>query len=202
MLSADISRVINFCGGHNLILNISKTQAIIMDTQRYLTHLGVSKDVSSLKINDSVISFSTSVVNLGVTFDSTLSWNEHCNQIAQRVFGTLAQLRRNFSYIPAKIRKQLISSLVFPHFDYASVLFSDMSEGCCQCRLVHGNHSRLEGQGPPVVFLCVFVLGVPAFCTKDLRLEAALMHVWDCHAFKTMEAKQIADVLLESEVRQ
>ena len=30
LVSADISRVINFCSGHNLMLNISKTQAIII----------------------------------------------------------------------------------------------------------------------------------------------------------------------------
>lgn len=44
----------------------------------------------------------------------------------RKVFGVLAQLRRNFSFIPPKVRKCLITSLAMPHFDYASALFTDI----------------------------------------------------------------------------
>ncbi|KAK3917554.1 Retrovirus-related Pol polyprotein from transposon opus [Frankliniella fusca] len=62
-----------------------------------------------------------------LVFDSTLSWNDHCIKIAQKVFGTLAQLKRNFSYLPVKIRKLLVTSLVFSNIDYGSVLLTDLS---------------------------------------------------------------------------
>ncbi len=56
-----------------------------------------------------------------------IAWNDHCEAVIKKVFGILAQLRRSFSFIPPKVRKMLVSSLIFPHIDYASVVFTDMS---------------------------------------------------------------------------
>jgi len=50
-------------------------------------------------------------------------------QVAQKVFGVLAQLRRNFAYIPPKTRQILINALALPHINYGSILFTDMSMG-------------------------------------------------------------------------
>lgn len=129
LMCDDIVSVIDFCNKHNLELNISKTQAIKIGTQRYLTKLTDCYQSFQFVVEDCVVPFSNAVNNLGVIIDGTLSWNDHCTVIAQKVFGILAQLRRNFPFIPLKIRKMLISTLAFPHFDYASVLFTDMSAG-------------------------------------------------------------------------
>ncbi|KAK3920349.1 LINE-1 reverse transcriptase-like protein [Frankliniella fusca] len=37
-------------------------------------------------------------------------------------------LRRSFSFIPPNIRKSIVNALVMPHFDYPSVLFTDISD--------------------------------------------------------------------------
>lgn len=122
----DVLSVIHFCACHNLILNVSKTKVIIFGTQRYLTDLK-EFDIPQFTINDCVIPYSTVVNNLGVMFDSTLSWSEHCAIVAKQVFGVISQLRRNFNYIPLKIRRMLVTTLVFPRIDYAAALFTDMS---------------------------------------------------------------------------
>jgi hypothetical protein len=122
----DAQRIINFCASHNLVPNVVKTKVIIFGTQRYLTDLNNS-GIPQFTINDCVIPYSNVVNNLGVMFDSTLSWIDHCVMVAQKVFSIIAQLRRNFCFIPLNIRKLLMTTLVFPHIDYASVLFTDMS---------------------------------------------------------------------------
>ena len=174
----DVLNSIDFCASHNLILNVDKTQVIIFGTQRYLTQLQKSA-VTPFVINDCIIHYSTSVNNLGVMFDSTLSWNEHCSVVAQKVFGILAQLKRNFSYIPYNIRKMLISTLVFPHIDYASVLFTDIS-ACNNLKL-----QRLQNA-------CIrFITGAKTFehvtpyykdlrflKVEDKRLLAVAMLIW------------------------
>lgn len=81
-----------------------------------------------LIVNGFVIPYSDTVKNLGVIFDTTLSWTEHCNALVRKVFGTLAELRRNISYIPPNIRKILVTSLVMPHLDYPTLLFTDISD--------------------------------------------------------------------------
>jgi len=126
-LIRDIERVICFCEQHNLLLNVSKTQAIILGTQRFLSML-TGMSLPSLTVNNCVIPFKTSANNLGVIFDTTLSWSEQCTLTAQKVLGILAQLRRSFSFIPPNIRRILIMSLVMPHLDYASVLFTDITD--------------------------------------------------------------------------
>jgi len=125
-MQSDIVNVIQFCTSHNLLLNISKTQPIIIGTPRFLNKLN-RLGLPQLTINNCVIPYLSSVNNLGLIFDSTLSWNDHCIKIAQKVFSTLAQLRRNFSYLPVKVRKLLITSLVFSNIDYGSVLLTDLS---------------------------------------------------------------------------
>lgn len=124
-LIRDINNVVSFCGNHNLVLNVGKTQAIILGTQRYLTILEAAP-ITPLIINGCTVPYCKSVNNLGVLFDPTLTWTEHCISVIQKVFCILAQLRRNFAFIPPNIRQVLISSLVMPRFDYGSVLFTDM----------------------------------------------------------------------------
>lgn len=123
---SDVIGVIQYCKGHNLTMNLSKTQVIIIGTQRYLTQLHETP-IPSFIVDGFEVLYSSSVNNLGVLFDPTLSWNDHCISVAKKVFGVLAQLKRNFSYIPSSIRKILVSALVFPLIDYASELFTDMS---------------------------------------------------------------------------
>lgn len=127
-MAEDVSSVIDYCNKHNLVLNISKSQAIIIGTKWYQTKFKALDLPKSITINNCTVKFSPFVKNLGVIFDCTLSWNDHCAQVAKKVFSALAQLRRNFSFIPAKTRRILINTLAFPHIDYGSVLFSDMSE--------------------------------------------------------------------------
>ncbi len=123
----DVTRVIDYCNKHNLVLNVTKTQAITIGSQRYLTKLTELGLPQSITVNNCVVNFSKTVKNLGIVFDTTLSWNEHCIHIAQKIFGILAQLKRNFVFLPPKIRLTLVKALAFPHIDYGSVLFTDMS---------------------------------------------------------------------------
>jgi hypothetical protein len=123
----DINMVVKYVNGHNLTLNVGKTQCLIVGTQKYRTVL-LSDPVPPLVINNTVVPYVNSAKNLGVIFDGTLSWNDQCMLITQKVFSTLAQLRRNFSYIPVHIRKRLVQSLIFPYFDYALPLFTGLSE--------------------------------------------------------------------------
>jgi hypothetical protein len=127
LLICDIVNAINLFESHNLVLNVAKTMAIILGTQRYLTLLE-SAPVPPLNINGYIVPYSSSVNNLGVLFDQTLSWTNYCTSLAQKIFAILAQLRRMFSFIPPNVRRILIMTLVMPHLDYASLLLTDITD--------------------------------------------------------------------------
>ncbi|KAJ1526320.1 hypothetical protein ONE63_009469 [Megalurothrips usitatus] len=123
----DLLNITEYVTSHNLTLNVDKTNAMIMGSEAYL---GLFKGVprQPLVVDGHTIEFKEVVKNLGVLLDSTLSWNEHCNYVISKVFSILAQLSRNFSYIPLHIRRILVQALIFPHFDYILPLCTNISK--------------------------------------------------------------------------
>lgn len=126
LLSSDLNSIVDFCSKHNLNLNVGKTQAIFIGGSHYVASLD-SVYVPPLIIKDCIVPYSTQVNNLGVIFDNTLCWSQQCSLLVRKVFGGLAQLRRNFSFIPPNVRKLLVQALIFPHLDYPAVLFTDIT---------------------------------------------------------------------------
>ncbi|KAK3913454.1 putative RNA-directed DNA polymerase from transposon BS [Frankliniella fusca] len=87
-ITSDILQVIEYCEKHNLVLNVGKTQAIILGTQKYLTLLN-KNPVAPLVLNGCTVPYSKSVNNLGVLFDPALNWTEHCISVVQKQCLTL-----------------------------------------------------------------------------------------------------------------
>ena len=144
-LRTDLLNLIEYLNSHNLILNVDKTQTIVIGSIAYVSQF-YQGNYPPLEINGNVIPFQQVVKNLGIFMDSTLSWGEHCNYVINKVFGILAQLRRNFSYIPQHVRRTLVQSLIFPHFDYILPLCTNIT----QCNLV----KLQRAQNACVRFIC------------------------------------------------
>ena len=121
----DLVGIVTYSNAHNLPLNIGKTQPIIIGSTPFVAMLE-KREIPEICINGISIPYQTSVVNLGVTFDCTMSWNQHCISVINRVFAMLAQVRRNFEFLPPNIRTRVVQTLIFPLFDYANALFTDM----------------------------------------------------------------------------
>lgn len=126
-LIMDILDLIKYFNSHNLNLNVEKTQAMFIGYCKTLESLSTFQ-VPPIEIQDKTIVPVKEAKNLGVIFDSTLSWSQQCKAISSNVFGIIAQLRRNMSFIPTHIRKQLIQSLVLSRVDYALPLLTDLSD--------------------------------------------------------------------------
>ncbi|KAK3913324.1 hypothetical protein KUF71_022778 [Frankliniella fusca] len=109
---------------HNLQVNALKTQPIIIGTSKYMSMLR-EKSVPEIIVMGTKVPYCDNVSNLGVTFDSTLSWKEHARNLVRKAYSILAQARRNFSYTPFNIRKKIVQSLIFPLIDYGLIVMSD-----------------------------------------------------------------------------
>jgi len=126
-MNDDLASLVNYISGHNLYLNVAKTQPIIIGSGHYVNMLN-EMDVPLIVINDTPVPYKDEVNNLGVIFDSTLSWRQQANLVVKKVFSSLAQARRNFDCLPASIRLRLVQCLILPHLDYGSTLFTDMNK--------------------------------------------------------------------------
>lgn len=122
----DTTNLVKYASYHNLHLNIGKTQPLILGSRRYLNMID-SEHLLKINIEGVTVPYRETVMNLGVVFDQTLTWGPHVDHVCKKVFSIIAQLRRNVYHLPLAVKKQVISSLVFPHIDYGSVIMSDMN---------------------------------------------------------------------------
>jgi hypothetical protein len=60
---------------------------------------------------------------LGITFDETLSWDEHIETICAKVGAGVGTLKRIKPYIPEKLLQSIFSALIQPYFYYCSPLW-------------------------------------------------------------------------------
>ena len=85
-------------------------------------------DKPSLKIEDSFITPSHEVTNLGVIFDENLNMNSHIDNLCRTLFATIRHISscRDFLTVPVTI--QLMVSLVLSRLDYCNSLLAGLPE--------------------------------------------------------------------------
>lgn len=114
--NTDLSNISRWSYQNGFTLNIAKTQII-----EYWRN-----DRSALSpptLDGTQLSFSSTVKNLGITFDHSLSWEPQINKVCGIIYGTLGKLRQIQHFLPISSRIRIIKTTVLPHVLYGSVLF-------------------------------------------------------------------------------
>ncbi|CAA9997447.1 unnamed protein product [Nesidiocoris tenuis] len=117
-IQAALDRLSVWCGQNSLHLNPSKCSIVSFYRSDSFTCF-------DYHINGIALNRLTSVVDLGILFDSRLSMTDHINRISARAMKTLGFLKRNtrdFQDIPALVT--LYRSLVVPTLEYGLVVWS------------------------------------------------------------------------------
>ena len=84
---SEVDSVVEWCGEHNLLLNVTKTKELIFDFRKQqIEH-------SQLNINGSVVDIGHSYKHLGTIIDDKLSWSENTNNIFSKCMQRLYFLR-------------------------------------------------------------------------------------------------------------
>lgn len=101
-----------------LMLNTNKTQAMVISSKQ---HLNTFKD-ASLRVGDNQIACTLSAVNLGVSFDSSLSMIPHINMCAKSANYHLRNIGRARKFLTKDATERLVHSLVTSRLDYGNSL--------------------------------------------------------------------------------
>ena len=109
---------------HELKLNASKTTAIIFRSDINLRCIN-QRNWENI-VDGEQISFSNKIKNLGVFMPADLRWNSHISSISSNINKVLYKLRARAWLLPVDIKIMLVSSLVFPHIDYACLVYNDI----------------------------------------------------------------------------
>ncbi|CAD6231340.1 GSCOCG00012219001-RA-CDS, partial [Cotesia congregata] len=83
--------------------------------------------VSAIRVNDELVEFCNSVKYLGVLLDDNLNWSPQVAEICKKSMRTLAQLKMHSNVFDLPVRKKLVTTLIFPTFDYCAAAFTDIS---------------------------------------------------------------------------
>lgn len=122
----DIASIHHWTTCNKLLLNSSKTQAIIMGTSRYVNTLNFDM-VPKIMVDTNTIQYSTSVKYLGVMLTRNISWEKQVLKTTNKIRSVLYQLKLNKHLIPETLRSKLIMTLITPHIDYCCGVFTDMT---------------------------------------------------------------------------
>ena len=82
----------------------------------------------SITIDDTVRHMEDKVKNLGVIFDSRLSFEHHIKSLCSRLNGTLSYLNKVKNTLDQKSGILLINALIFSHLNYCSSIWGKCSE--------------------------------------------------------------------------
>jgi len=100
---------LEWLGGLGMKCNNSKTEVVIFgqNTQR-----------CSLKIDDNVIPINDSIKILGITFEKSLKWSSHVNNVIKKANSFAYSIRQLNKLLPRKLHKTVIHAHFLSHITY------------------------------------------------------------------------------------
>jgi hypothetical protein len=111
-ISYELSNIIEWLNANKLSLNVQKTNYIVFKPKHK------RKDGFNFNIKLNGISIKQiDVFNfLGLTINSTMTWESHINKIASKIGRTVGILHKLKHFLPCYILKLIYNSLISPHF--------------------------------------------------------------------------------------
>ena len=106
-----------------LLLNPAKTEFLLLGTPSQLRKFNSFSDLS---FNDSAIQVSASTRNLGVIFDSNLSFEKQIDAVCRSAHYHIRDIRRIRRIVPASALVSLANALVSSRLDYCNSLYSGL----------------------------------------------------------------------------
>ena len=124
-MQADVNAIVDWTTENRLKLNPNKIKAINFGTVFQLNILDkiYNSNIPVVTVSDVTIPYSTSVTNLGVILTPTLNWSQHIMKLSKNVHYTLHRLRLKSRVLSHELRKLLVSTLIFPFFDYCCLVY-------------------------------------------------------------------------------
>ena len=119
----DLNNILKWFNDNDLKLNESKSNLVLFGSKQKLNSLSLTAQFQVF-INNHLLKPINSVNFLGVTLDKHLSWDEHTVNICSKVSRILGQLSGIKFLLPSNVRKIIYQSLILPHFNYCSSVWS------------------------------------------------------------------------------
>lgn len=118
-INIDLSKIQVWAKGNGLYLNPLKSKCLVISKKSVKPVV-----LNDLLINGQKICIVPTSKNLGIIFNSTLTWSNHINSIVAQAYIKLRSLWATQSFTPLNIRLLLAKSYVIPALLYGCELFA------------------------------------------------------------------------------
>ena len=125
VLTVELNRVYDWIRSNKLVLNPSKTAAMLFGSSKKLAQ----ESKLNLIIDGQHIQQVKKTKLLGVHLDGELSWSDHINKIAAKMGAGIGAARKFAPFLPPLLLNQIVCSLVLCHLDYCTGVWSSASKG-------------------------------------------------------------------------
>jgi len=158
---------------NNLLLNPSKTEAILFlfGTDQRLRSINHSH---SIDIVGSAVKFADALKLLGVTLDSSLSFDRHITEVCRSCHFHIRPLRHTRPLLTNDAAISVANSIVSSHLDYCNSLLCNTSE--CNLNKLQCIQNTLA---------CVTCQSPGSSSASDLRRSLHWLPVRQCVIYKT-----------------
>lgn len=127
VINNDLNVIAKWTKDFGLLVNADKSQAVIMGSSHFIAKLRYLT-VPNVIYDGKIIPYSTTVKNLGIVIDQTLSWGPHIGEVSRKIHASLHSLKRLQNFLPLGTRLLLAQSLLLPLLDYADVAYLDPTQ--------------------------------------------------------------------------
>ena len=139
-LSQTLENVHSWLTSNKLFLNPDKTEFLLIGSRHSRSLL----PSTSFTFSSSIISPSTSVRNLGVVFDSNLTFSNHISSICKSCRFAISQLRRVRQSLDLSTSIILANSLVSSRLDFCNSLYAGLTDSSIhRLQLVQNSLARV-----------------------------------------------------------
>ena len=108
---------------NKLHINTRKTELMLFRHKKFRNHSSLPQ---SITINDSSVSFSSSVRSLGVIFDEHLTFDKHVSYVCKLAYYELRKLSAIRHLLSTDAAKTLACAFILPRLDYCNSLFASL----------------------------------------------------------------------------
>ncbi len=123
-LSTCISKIKEWMSQNFLCLNSEKTEVMLIGSPHQLRKAGSI----TLSVDGSIMKFKTKLKNLGVIFDSNLTFEPHVQGTVKTSFFHLRNIARLRPMLSFPVAERLINTFVFTRIDYCNALLAGASK--------------------------------------------------------------------------
>ena len=120
-MEASLASLNDWFGAHALKVNAGKTQLMVFGSRQNLQKLPDFE----VSFRDAVLQPCAQAGNLGVIFDSALTWDAHVSELCQRCMGLLIGLSHARHCLPDGVIQMLVTALVISRVRYCLTVYGN-----------------------------------------------------------------------------